>query len=184
MAIVAAALLGGMVIAWVLLSVLGGTSRRARREINRARGAERPDWAPGIWICAACRSSNHPTADRCATCRRPRQDLARDPEAPRPDWIPERIIVPTGMLAALLHDPAAHSDPGEAHWRVVIGGQTVGSAARRDGALGLLRAIEGADTILLDVRGTGAAAYRLVDVIARFEAPRFPLDLPCPERGT
>jgi hypothetical protein len=102
---------------------------------------------------------------------------------PRPDWIPERIAVPVGDVVALVHDPAAHADPGEAHWRVTIGGRTVGSAARRDGALALLRALDGTGTVALDVRGTGAAAYRLADVIARFEGAHFPLDVPCPEAG-
>jgi hypothetical protein len=98
------------------------------------------------------------------------------------DWIPERIEVPAGTIVALVHDPAAHADPGEAHWQVRVAGVIAGSASRREGALALLRRITGSDAVLLDVHGTGAVAYRLADVIARFEAPRFPLDVPCPER--
>lgn len=86
-------------------------------------------------------------------------------------------------MVRLLHDPAAHAEPSAAHWKVTVGRQMVGSAARRDGALALLRAIDGTDTITLDVRGTGAAEFRLTDLIARFEGRRFPLDVPCPERG-
>lgn len=102
--------------------------------------------------------------------------------AARPDWIPDRIVVASADLVSLVHDPAAHADPGEPHWRLTAGGQTVGSAARQDGALALLRALDGPDTIGIDVRGTGLATYRLSDVIARFEGPRFPLEVPCPER--
>ena len=57
----------------------------------------------------------------------------------------------------------------------------MGTAQTRDGALGLLRALDGTDVVALDVRGTGPSTYRLVEVIARFEAPRFPLDVDCPE---
>ena len=70
-------------------------------------------------------------------------------------------MVTAGGITTLIHDPAAHSDPGAAHWRVTVGGRTVGSAARRDGALALLRAIDGTDTVALDVRGTGTSLFRL-----------------------
>jgi hypothetical protein len=181
--IVAASLGAGLALGWAVFSVIGASQRRARRAVTQARGADRPDWDPGIWMCAHCRSSNTPTATRCATCRRPREVLARPPDEVLPDLIPDHIVVPPQTAAALIHGPAAHTDPGAAHWSVRVAGQTVGVAARRDGALALLRAIEGTDTIALDVRGTGAADYRLADVIARFAAPGFPLDVPCPERG-
>ena len=184
MAIVAGALIGGMVIAWGLVTLLGGATRRARRDISRARGAERPEWAPGIWHCAACLSTNRPTATRCERCRRPREELVHDAAEVRPDWLPDRIPVPPNVIVTLVHDPSAHLDPGEAHWRLTAGGRTVGSAARREGALALLRALDGVDVIALDVRGTGPGTFRLADVIARFEAPRFPLDVACPERST
>jgi hypothetical protein len=181
--IVAVSLGTGLVIGAVLVALVGAASRRTRRAVTRARGADRPEWAPGIWMCAHCRSSNHAVARTCATCRRPREDLPRTPVEIRPDWIPERIEVPAGTIVALVHDPAAHADPGEAHWQVRVAGVIAGSASRREGALALLRRITGSDAVLLDVHGTGAVAYRLADVIARFEAPRFPLDVPCPERG-
>lgn len=183
MVVVASALGVGMIIAWSVARLLGGAARTARQDISRARGADRPDWAPGIWHCAACLTTNHPAATRCVKCHEPRRELAHAHVEPRPDWIPERIAVPVGDVVTLVHDPAAHADPGEAHWRVTIGGRTVGSAARRDGALALLRALDGTGTVALDVRGTGAATYRLADVIARFEGARFPLDVPCPEAG-
>jgi hypothetical protein len=108
--------------------------------------------------------------------------MERPPAEPRPDWVPERIEVPIGEIVTLVHDPAAHADPGVAHWRLTVGGRTVGSAAGRDGAVAVLRALDGATTIALDVRRTGPGTYQLADVIERFEAPSFPLDVPCPER--
>jgi hypothetical protein len=181
MAMVAAALLAGLVLAWALFAILGRTDRTARREINRARGTERPEWAPGIWHCAACFSTNPPTAERCARCREPRRGLAHAPIEVRPDWIPDRIEVPPATVVTLVHDPRAHLDPSEAHWQMRVGGRTMGSAALRDGALALLRSLDGVEVIALDVRGTGTSQYRVTDVIARFEARRFPLEVPCPE---
>lgn len=175
---------GGMAIAAAFFMVVRGFLRSSRRQINRSRGAERPDWAPGIWLCAHCRSTNHPSARRCTSCHAPRADILRDPAEARPDWIPERIDASRGLIVTFAHDPAAHSDPGAAHWQLLVGGHMVGSAARRTGAIALLKALQGTETIAIDVRGTGAATYRLADAIARFEAPRFPIDVPCPERGS
>ena len=182
-AAVAGGLLAGIILAWGLFTMLGGAKRATRRGITNARGGTRPDWAPGIWHCAACLSTNAPTASRCARCKTPRQTLEHEPIEVRPDWIPERVAVAPGAHVALIHDPAAHADPSLAHWRLTVGGQVVGSAARQAGALALLRALDGAALVALDVRGTGPADYRLVDVIARFEASTFPLDVPCPEAG-
>jgi len=173
---------GGIVIGALLLAATAGLIASSRRRVDRARGSERPEWAPGIWMCAHCRSSNHPSATVCGSCRQPRADLPREPVEPRPDWIPAAIVVPPGSIPALIHAPAAHGDEEAAHWLVKVGGGVVGTAQRRAGALELLRRIEDGDTILLDVRGDGAAMYRLADAITRFEAPRFPLDVPCPER--
>lgn len=182
-AVVAGSLLIGIVLAWGLFTFLGGAKREARRSLTTARGGTRPEWAPGIWHCAACLSTNPPTATRCGRCMAPRHVLEHDPVEVRPDWIPDRVPVATGALIGLVHDASAHADPSLAHWRLMVGGQIAGSAARRDGALALLRALDGADRISLDVRGTGPADYRVADVIARFEAPAFPLDVACPERA-
>ncbi len=182
MALTAVMYTGGIVIGALALAAIAGLIRSSRRRVNRARGAERPEWAPGIWMCAHCRSSNHPTARVCTSCRQSRADLAREPVEARPDWIPEAIVVPSGSIPALVHEPAAHGDPEAAHWLVKVNGRIVGTAQRRAGALELLRRIEDSDLVLLDVRGDGAAMYRLTDAVARFEAPRFPLDVPCKER--
>ena len=182
MAIVAISLAAGGVLAWALFGFVGGASRAARRDIARARGTDRPEWAPGIWHCASCLTTNRPSVTRCEKCHEPRRELEHPAAEVRPDWIPERITPPRDVIVSLIHDPKAHSDPGAAHWRLTAGGQTVGSAARRAGATALLRALDGVDVVAIDVRGTGPATYRLADAIARFEAPRFPLDVPCPER--
>ena len=183
MAVVGLILLAGITLGWAVFTVLRGASRAARREINQARGADRPDWAPGIWQCAVCLTTNVPAATRCEKCHRPRQELAHPPVEPRPDWIPDRIPAGSGDIVTLVHDPGAHVDPSEAHWRLTIGGRTAGSAANRNGALALLQALDGPSVVALDVRGTGPSTYRLSDVIERFEAPAFPLDVPCPERS-
>ncbi|MEX1171169.1 MAG: hypothetical protein WEG56_01030 [Chloroflexota bacterium] len=172
---------GGMALGAFVLSLVSGAVRRSRRRVNRARGADRPDWAPGLWHCASCLSTNTPSASSCRSCRRPRRDLDHQPAEVLADVIPELIAVAPGSMVALHHDARAHMDPGDPHWRVTVGGLTVGSAATRGGVSALLRALDGADIVLLDIRGDGTAPYRLADVIARFEAARFPLDVACPE---
>jgi hypothetical protein len=57
----------------------------------------------------------------------------------------------------------------------------VGSAARRDGALALLRAVEGARAVLFDANGMGYAPYPLPALLAAFEGPRLPITGACPE---
>ncbi len=182
MAVVGLALLAGIALGWAVFAVVGSASGATRRSISRARGADRPDWVPGIWQCASCLTTNREAATRCEKCRLPRQELAHDPVEPRPDWIPDRIPADSGAIVTLIHDPGAHGDPGEAHWRLTVGGRTAGSAATREGALALLRALDGPRTVALDRRGTGPSTFRLSDVIDRFEATPFPLDVPCPER--
>jgi hypothetical protein len=182
MAAVGGILLAGVVLGWAVFAVLRGASRATRRSISQARGADRPEWVSGIWQCASCLTTNREAATRCEKCRRPREELVHEPVEPRPDWIPDRIPADSGAIVTLIHDPGAHLDPGEAHWRLTIGGRTAGSAASRVGALALLRALEGPRTVALDVRGTGPSTYRLSDVIERFEAVAFPLNVPCPER--
>lgn len=100
------------------------------------------------------------------------------------DVIPDHIPVPPMAIVSLHHDGRAHVEPGVPHWRVTVGGLTVGSAARRDGVRALLRALVGVDVVMLDVRGDGPAPYHLAGVVARFDAPRFPLDVACPETMT
>lgn len=53
---------GGIVLGAALLWLATGAVRRARRGINHARGADRPPWAPRIWHCASCLSTNSPAA--------------------------------------------------------------------------------------------------------------------------
>lgn len=172
---------GGIVLAAGVVAVVVAAIRSARRSVNRARGAERPAWAPGIWHCASCLSTNDPVAERCGSCRRPREVLAHVQAEAVEDVVPSRIPVPHGSIVTLHHDPRAHRDTGHPHWRITVGATTVGSAARRDGVLALLRALEGVDVVRLDVRGDGAATFRLQDVVRRFEGPRFPLAVPCPD---
>jgi hypothetical protein len=172
---------GGIVLGAAVVWLIASTIRGSRRGVNRARGAERPVWAPGIWLCAFCLSSNAPATATCRSCKRPRQDLDRRPAELATDVLPAQIPVTNGAIVTLHHDARAHVDPGDPHWRLTVGGLTVGSAARRSGALTLLRALDGADIVMLDIRGDGPAPYRLPDVVARFEGPRFPLDVACPE---
>lgn len=81
----------------------------------------------------------------------------------------------------LEHDARAHTDGLSRHWRLRVDGVIVGSAARRDGALALLRAVDGADVVRYDLRGTGVAEYPLPALIAAFEGPKLPVAGPCPE---
>ncbi len=175
------AYVGGFVVGIALLWLLVGFVRSFRTEISRSRGAERPEWATGIWHCAACLSTNGPLAARCRTCGLERNELAHPVVDVAQDVIPTTIPVPAHSVVTLIHDTRAHADRADPHWRLAVGGLTVGSSARRAGAVELLRALDGADTVQLDVRGMGPSPYRLADLIARFEGPRFPLDVPCPE---
>ncbi len=175
---------GGLLIAWAALLFIVGALRAIRLRINRARGAERPIWAPGIWYCATCLSTNGPLAERCHSCRRPREALVQRLPDLAEDVIPTSIPVPEGAIVAMVHDDRAHTDPGDAHWRLTVSGSTIGSAARRDGALDLLRRVDGTDLVMLDVRGSGATTFRLADAIARFESPRFPFQVSCPEASS
>jgi len=175
---------GGIVLGAAVLWLVTSAIRSSRRRVNQARGADRPTWAPGIWLCAFCLSTNAPASTSCPACKRPRQDLGRRQVEVARDVIPDRVPVPPGAIVTLHHEARAHRDPGDPHWRVTVGGATVGSAAARDGALALLRALDGVDVVMLDIRGDGPAPYRLPDVIARFDGPRFPLDVACPEAAT
>jgi hypothetical protein len=153
--------------------------------LAKALGREPPpDWRSGEWICGACLSSNTRISTECAKCRGHRAMTALRPADPEPmsEVVPERIAVPAGTHLLLEHNAAAHADGLVGHWRIRRSGQVLASTSRRTGVPGMLRAIEGTDIILLDRRGAGATAYRIPEVIAEFESPRFPLAVPCPER--
>lgn len=158
--------------------------RGLARSLRRAIRPEPPPWVRTEWVCGACRSVNLARSRLCATCRRERAvvELTFTPEPTMPDQIPAAIAVPPGSRVTLEHNPAAHADGLTGHWRLRVNGVVVGSAARRDGALALLRVVGGADTIMFDPRETGFSTYRLIDLVAAFERPRLPLDVPCPER--
>lgn len=152
--------------------------------LRRAIRPEPPAWIRTEWICGSCRSVNNARAPRCARCRRERTvvELSFTPAPTLPDQIPAEIAVPRGSRLTLEHNPAAHADGLTGHWRLRVNGVVVGSAARRDGALALLRSVGGADTIMFDPRETGFSTYRLSDLVAAFERPRLPVDVACPER--
>lgn len=158
--------------------------RGLARALRRAIRPEPPPWVRTEWVGGSCRSVNNPRARRCAPCRRERAGvvLTLTPWPTMPDEIPAEIAVQPGNRLTLEHNPAAHADGLTGHWRLGINGVVVGSPARRDGALALLRAIGDADTIMFDPRETGFATHRLVDLIAAFKRPRLPVDVPCPER--
>lgn len=183
-AIYAVMYVGGFALGAAVLWFVANAIRSSRRTVNHARGADRPAWAPGIWLCAFCLSTNSPAASSCRSCKRPRQDLDRPQVVVATDVLPERIPVRPGAIVTLHHEARAHADPDDPHWRVTVGGLTVGSAAKRDGVLALLRALDGTDVVFLDIRGDGTAPYRLSDVLERFDGPRFPLDVACPEAAT
>lgn len=151
--------------------------------LRRAIRPEPPPWVRTEWVCGSCRSVNNGRARRCASCRRERAavELTFTPSPTMPDQIPAEIAVPPGSRLTLEHNPAAHADGLTGHWRLRVNGAVVGSAARRDGALALLRAVVGADTIMFDPRETGFSTYRLAELVVAFERPRLPVDVPCPE---
>ncbi len=144
-----------------------------------------PPWETGEWACGNCRSVNRPTSDVCEQCRSPRRQtqLAFAGIATEPDILPHRIPAGPGAVVTLEHNESAHHDGLNGHWRLRVSGVIAGSAARRDGALALLRAVTGAEVILFDASGTGYAAYALPSLIAAFEKPRLPISVPCPEKS-
>jgi hypothetical protein len=148
------------------------------------RPRRRQPWARGEWACSRCRSLNRAAATACERCRAPRAlvEMPEVPPATEPDLVPGRITVPAGSVVALEHNAAAHHDGLNGHWRLRVNGVMRGSAARRDGALRLLQALDGSDVVLFDPSGAGQGAYPRTALIAAFEAPRLPLNEPCPER--
>jgi hypothetical protein len=153
------------------------------RAAARALGQETPpDWLVTEWICGACRSVNVRTASRCARCKSGRagNEMVAAAATTGPDLIPKSIDG-AGRRVTLEHNRAAHRGPGGGHWRLRIDGSVVGSAALRDGALGLLRVVHGTQIVHFDAHGTGAARYRIADLINAFEGPALPINVPCPE---
>lgn len=147
------------------------------------RPPDRAPWASAGWACGRCHSVNPHLAPACQRCRSPRAEteMAFAGVPTEPDVIPAPIPAGSGATVTLEHNPAAHLDGLNGHWRLRVNSVIVGSAARRDGALALLRAVEGADAVLYDAEGMGYAAYDLPSLIAAFEVPRLPLRAPCPE---
>jgi hypothetical protein len=142
-------------------------------------------WDTGEWACGRCRSVNRAASVTCEHCRSPRREteLTFAGIPTEPDIVPDAIPAGAGAVVTLEHNEAAHRDGLNGHWRLRVNSVIVGSAARRDGALALLRAVEGAEAVLFDPTGAGYAAYALPSLIAAFEQPRLPIRTPCPERG-
>jgi len=172
-----------IVLALAARDALGQAARTITRDVGRALGAPvRPDWYVSEWLCGACRSTNRNARDRCSSCRTSctEAELHRVPSTPV-ETLPTVIAVPAGAHVRLDHEAGAHRDGLNGHWRLRVNGQIIGTASRRAGALALLRAVDGAEVIQFDPTGSGYERYMLRDVIAAFEGPRFPLDIPCPE---
>lgn len=152
---------------------------------RRALGAPDPSatWARGEWACGRCRSLNRGSATACERCRAPRAQAEIRVAAPgtAPDIIPAEIRAGPTSVVTLEHNPGAHGRGLTGHWRLRVNTVIVGSAARRDGALALLRAVRGASAVMFDADGEGFAAYGLPDLVRAFEAPRLPLRTPCAE---
>jgi hypothetical protein len=177
----------GIVLALAFRDAARGYRRGLGAAVRSAIGRpEPPAWARGEWACGACRSVNRRDARSCDTCRAPRAavELAFAPPEAAPDILPEVIPAGAGSTVTLEHNAAAHSDGLSGHWRLRVNGVTVGSAATRDGALHLLRAVRDAEAVLFDPRGAGYAPYGLADLIRAFEGPRLPVSGPCPEAVT
>ena len=101
-----------------------------------------------------------------------------------PDIIPNEIQAGLGSAVTLEHNDAAHAQGMTAHWRLRVNSVVVGTAATRDGALQLLRAVRGADVVLFDPKGMGYAPYPLPALINAFEGAKLPYAGPCPEAGS
>jgi hypothetical protein len=173
-------------LAWATWQGLGRMARNADRTTRRVFG-RRPlgqDWDRGTWACGRCRTVNRPALVACERCRAPRAEVEMHAGPPpgEPDIIPAEITVPDGSVIVLEHNAAAHADGLVGHWRLRVNGVILGSAARRDGALALLRAVHGTDAVLFDPNGAGYATYSRSALMVAFEAPKLPLAAPCPER--
>ncbi len=156
-----------------------GFQRAAVRSIGREAP---PDWIETTWLCAICRSVNVRSAVRCASCRsaRGQAEAIRVVREAEPDVIPESIDG-AGARVTLEHNGVAHQAPLETHWRILVNGRVFGSAAQREGAIALLRAVRGSDIVFFDPRGAGIMTFPVGDLIAALERSRSPLRVPCPE---
>jgi len=164
-----------------------GVREAMRASVRRAGGATRQALARGgngrPWACARCRSLTPGSSPRCSRCGADRatSELVIAPVETEPDILPAAIPVAVDALVALEHNAAAHEDGLNGHWRLRVNGVVVGVAARRGGALQLLRAVEGGSVVIFDPHGNGVAPYPLEALIRAFEGPRLPLGVPCPE---
>ncbi len=175
---------GGGLVAWGVWQLAARIRRGAGPATRTLIGRpEPPPWVQDRWACGRCRSINPRYADRCQRCRAPRAgvEIPVPPPATEPDIIPAAIRA-AGALVLLEHNAAAHDAGLAGHWRLHVNGVIAGSAARRDGALDLLKALEGAETVYYDPKGNGVGPYPVATLISAFEAPALPLAGPCPER--
>lgn len=176
---------GGMLSAWGVWQLARHLRDRAGPTTRNLIGRpEPPPWIQDHWACSRCRSVNPRFAERCQRCRAPRTsaEIAMPPPVTVPDIIPIEILA-AGALVRLEHDALAHDDGLVGHWRMRVNGVIVGSAARRDGALELLRALRGAEIVYYDPKGGGVGPYPIAALIDAFEAPALPVAGPCPELG-
>jgi len=175
---------GGGLLAWGTWRLAGRIRRGAGPATRTLIGRpEPPPWVQDHWACGRCRSVNPRHAARCQRCRAPRADV-EIPVLPPPteaDIIPAAIPA-AGATVLLEHNAAAHDEGLAGHWRLHVNGVIAGSAARRDGALDLLRALQGVETVYYDPKGNGVVPCPIAALIGAFQAPTLPLSEPCPER--
>lgn len=163
--------------------ILLAHKRNFLRVLMRAVGREAlAEWDVTTWLCGSCRSISSRAAIRCLRCHAERAAGELDTEIRTllADTIPDSIEA-SGKRVALEHNSSAHRDNLASHWVIRVNGNAIGSASLRDGALALLRLVEGTDRAFYDPDGAGLRAYLLSDLIAAFEQPRLPLNQPCPE---
>jgi len=177
---------GGALAGWTLVDLVRRNRSRAGRAARGALGRPEPaPWAGGDWACGRCKSVNRPRARSCARCHGERATVEmRFPGvAGEPDVIPGEVHGGPGSIVMLVHDDAAHTRGLAGHWTLRVNGVSTGSAATRDGALALLRALRDTEVVVFDPKGDGYAPYALAALIAAFEGPKLPFAGPCPEGG-
>ncbi len=186
LALVVIPYVGGMLAAWLVVNALRAARRRAGDRARDMMGTSNPPpWMTGDWACSRCRTVNRHARDRCQGCRARRSDVAMSFEPPpaEPDAIPARVAAGPGDVCWLEHNPAAHAERLNGHWRLRVNGVITGSAATRDGAAALLRVIDGTQLVLFDPHGSGPTVYRLDALLAAFERGRLPFNGTCPEHS-